>query len=280
LTLFGVPDAPRYRLRQAPLAQALAQVRFPLLATLETMHGIRPLQEELRAEFPYMEQERVQEVALVVGPAGPAGGMASSESVTWKLANDAGTMIVIGAGSATLSAGTSYTTIEDFSRDFQRMLTALDSVDIARCDRFGARYLSLATNLPGEDRSWRRWFRPDLLGWAGSSFIADYALENAVNQVTLGYTPETKSGPLPTKIQATVRHGALPANTDLPGIPPLHVSEPSYFLDLDVYSLGYQSFDPKAILEQFMIFHQQIDRFFYWSLSEEGREHFGITNHG
>ena len=75
-----------------------------------------------------------------------------------------------------------------------------------------------------------------------------------------------------------MRHGAVPANTELPGIPPLRIAEPSYFLDLDVYSVGPQPFEPAAILEQFSIFHRQIDRFFYWSLTEEGLEHFGISN--
>ena len=82
---------------------------------LRQCRASRPLQEALLEAFPYMEQERVQEVSLVAGPAGPAGG-ASAASVTWKLTNDAGTLVVIGAGSATLSAGASYTTVEALSR--------------------------------------------------------------------------------------------------------------------------------------------------------------------
>ena len=80
-----------------------------------------------------MEQERLQEFSLLVGPAGPAGGAASTESVTWKLSNDQGTQIVVGAGSATLSAGASYTTVEDFLEKFRCMLGALTSVRVARC---------------------------------------------------------------------------------------------------------------------------------------------------
>ena len=79
-------------------------MRYPLIAALETLPGVAPLQGALREAFPYMEQERVQEVSLVIGPAGPAGG-ASAASVTWNLTNDAGTLIVIGAGSATLFGG-------------------------------------------------------------------------------------------------------------------------------------------------------------------------------
>ena len=277
MPLFQVREAPRYRLERAPLVQALAQVRYPLIAALETMPGVAPLQETLRETFPYMEQERMQEVSLVIGPAGPAGGT-SAASLTWNLTNDAGTVIVIGAGSATLSAGDSYTTVDAFSADFDHMLQALESVGVPRCDRLGVRYLSLAAGLPGEDRSWRRWFKPELLGWAGSEALADGALETSINQVMLKQPPTGDLAGPPADIQATVRHGAVPAGTDVPGIPPLHVPNPAYLLDLDVYVAGHQPFDPAKILKQFEMFHEQIDRFFYWSLTQEGKEHFGIVN--
>jgi len=275
LPLFDIPEAPEYHLANAPLAQALAQVRYPLLAGLETMAGIAPLQETLRTEFPYMEQEKVQEVSLVVGPAGPAGG-ASAESVTWKLTNDAGTMIVIGAGSASLSAGDSYTSVVDFAADFDRLLRALAAANVPRCDRLGVRYLSLASDLPGEDRSWRRWFKPELLGWTGSEAVPDGALRTSINQVTLNHRPVGDLAGPPGEIEATIRHGAVPAGTTVPGIPPLQVAEPSYLLDLDVYVVGPQPFEPGAIGEQFALFHDQIDRFFYWSLTGKGAEHFGL----
>ena len=277
LPLFQIPEAPRYRLERAPLVQALAQVRYPLIAALETLPGVAPLQEALREAFPYMEQERVQEVSLVIGPAGPAGG-ASDASVTWNLTNDAGTLVVIGAGSATLSAGTSYDTVEAFSDDFELMLHALKSVGVPRCNRLGVRYLSMAAGLPGEDRSWRRWFKPELLGWAGSEAIAEGVLETSVNQVMLRTPPISDLAGPPADVQATVRHGAVPAGTDVPGIPPLQVPDPSYLLDLDVYVAGHQPFDPEKILKQFEMFHGQIDRFFHWSLTQEGAEHFGIDH--
>ena len=277
LPLFRVPEAPRYRLERAPLVQALAQVRYPLIAALETMPGIAPLQEALRGTFPYMEQELLQEVSLVVGPAGPAGG-GSAASVTWKLTNDAEALIVIGAGSATLSAGASYTTVEAFSADFERVLDALASVGVPRCDRLGVRYLSLAPDLPGESRSWRRWFKPELLGWAGSEFVAEGALETSVNQVMLRQPPTGDLAGPPAEVQAVVRHGAVSASTEVPGIPPLRVSNPSYLLDLDVFVAGHQPFDSAEILKQFAMFHRQIDSFFYWSLTKEGAEHFGMVH--
>ncbi len=263
-------------MERAPLVQALAQVRYPLIARLETMSGIAPLQESLREAFPYMEQQRVQEVSLVIGPAGPAGG-ASAASVTWNLTNDDETLIVIGAGSATLSAGASYTTVEPFAEDFERMLQALRSVGVLRCERLGVRYLSICSSLPGEDRSWRRWFKPELLGWSGTETIVEGTLEASINQVVLRQSPTGDLAELPAEVQATVRHGVVMPGTEVPGIPPLHVSDDSYLLDLDVYMTGHQPFELVKILDQFKMFHTQIDRFFHWTLTTEGAEHFGIT---
>ena len=277
LPLFEVPEAPRYRLERAPLVQALAQVRFPLVATLETMPGIAPLQELLRGTFPYMEQELVQEVSLVVGPAGPAGG-AGATSVTWKLTNDAGTLVVVGAGSATLSAGASYVTVEAFADDFERVLLALQSVSVPSCDRLGVRYLSMAPDLPGDDRSWRRWFKPELYGWAGSDVVAEGAIETSVSQVFLRQPPTGDLAGPPADVRAIVRHGAVQAGTDIPGVPPIQVSDSSYLIDLDVYVEGRQRFDPTELLRQFKLFHSQIDRLFHWSLTQEGKEHFGMVH--
>ena len=68
--LFDLPVPPPYRLGNAPLVQALVQVRYPLVATLETLAGVAPIQAVLESNFPYMEQEKVQEIAFLFGPAG------------------------------------------------------------------------------------------------------------------------------------------------------------------------------------------------------------------
>lgn len=275
LPLFEIPNAPKYHLANAPLVQALAQVRFPLIASLESMSGIAPLQEALRAEFPYMKQQKVQQLSVSVGSAGAVEGSAA-ESITWSLSNDAGSSIVVGAGTATLSAGVEYTGVADFVDDFELMLAALEEVSVARCDRLGVRYLSLAADLPSEDRSWRKWFKPELLGWAGSDVLAEGALATSMNQVQLGLQPVDDLSGVPSAIEAIIRHGAVPADTIVPGIPPIQVEVSSYLLDLDVFASLPQAFDSDALREQFLVFHGQVDRFFYWSLTDAGGEHFGI----
>jgi uncharacterized protein (TIGR04255 family) len=71
MPLFNIPAPPAYTMSNAPLAQALAQVRYPLIADFESMQGIAPLQRELHGTFPYMQQEKVQELSFVGGPPGP-----------------------------------------------------------------------------------------------------------------------------------------------------------------------------------------------------------------
>jgi uncharacterized protein (TIGR04255 family) len=273
--LFEIPEPPSYTLTSAPLAQALAQIRFPLIADFETMAGIAPLQNELRDALPYMEQEKVQELSFVVGPAGPAAGGAA-ESITWKLTNDQGYLATIGAGSASLSIGTDYTNVGDFAGALRRVLDALAVVHVPRCDRLGVRYLSLAEDLPGDQGAWRRWFRPEILGWVGSEVPAAGSLANSMAQVQLSQPAVGDLKGPPGDVQAVVRHGVVPRGTLVPGVPPITVEATSYLLDLDVFAVGHQRFDSEAVLEQFALFHAQIDRFFYWSLTEEGGEHFGL----
>lgn len=271
--LFDLPVPPPYRLGNAPLVQALVQVRYPLVATLETLAGVAPIQAVLESNFPYMEQEKVQEIAFLVGPAGQSAG-STAESVVWKFTNDSGLVLAVAAGSASLTADKSYAGVDDFASMLALLLSALKTVRIQRCDRIGVRYLSVAAGLPNDSGAWRRWFNRDLIGWVGSSLVLDERLTMAISQVQLSYPAVGDLAGPPADVQVIVRHGAVPAGTGVPGLPPVNVSEGSYLLDIDVFVAASQPFDPVILTEQFRLFHGQIDRFFYWSLSDEGKEHF------
>ena len=276
MSLFQIPEAPDYHLKRAPLVQALAQVRFPLVARLETTAGIAPLQDALSEEFPYMEQQTSHEVQVVLGPGG-SGAVGSPSSVTWKLTDDLGRAIVIAAGVATLSVGEGYTNVQDFGDAFGRLITVLHSVvQVPRCDRLGVRYLSVAPETPGKDRSWNRWFSSELISWPGSDVIPAGTLKSTITQTELTYDPVGDLSELSSTIQAHIRHGAVPAGSTVPGIPPIEISAPSFLMDLDLFVAHPQPFVTDGLLQQFHSLHNQIDRFFYWTLTSDGRDHFGL----
>ena len=276
MPLFELPAPPSYRLTNAPLAQALAQVRFPLIANFESLKGIAPLQERLAPTFPYMEQEKVQEFSFAIGPDGGQGGAA--ETVTWKLTNDEGETVSIGPGAASLSCDHSYRGVETFTEHFRLLLDSLADAHLPRCDRIGVRFLSLAECSTSDDRQWRDWFRPELTGWPGSEVMGTANLVSSISQAQITAPPIGDLAGPPSDVQAVVRHGAVPAGAVVPGVPPVIVETGSYLLDIDAFVVGGQAFNPSSLTDQFALLHDQIDRFFFWSLTEQGLTHFGYQD--
>ena len=69
--MFRLAAAPRYRLARAPLNQAFVEVRYPVQAALATIEGVAPIQQQLGAIFPYLTQQQVQQVSMLIGPTAP-----------------------------------------------------------------------------------------------------------------------------------------------------------------------------------------------------------------
>jgi uncharacterized protein (TIGR04255 family) len=97
----------------------------------------------------------------------------------------------------------------------------------------------------------------------------------SISQTQLAAQPvEELRGP-PADVQAIIRHGVVPGNTILPGGVPPQIPRPAYVMDLDVYVEAAQPFDPEELSRQVTAFHGQIDRFFYWTLTDDGKTYFG-----
>src|SRR6266568_3773089 len=110
-TVFDLPPTARYRLTRAPLAQALAQVRYPLQARLGTLAGIASVQERLAARYPYLGQQQIQSVEVQFSPeSAPAAAVGADVNFTFT--SDDGHAIVVTPGSATLTAGAQYQGME------------------------------------------------------------------------------------------------------------------------------------------------------------------------
>ena len=274
--MFRLEAPTRYRLANAPLAQAVVQVRFPLIARLQSPEGIAPIQDRLRERYPYMAQR--QEIALQLAPGGPAVAAGVVGGMAWELTDDERRLVVISTGSATLSVGTAYEGVGEFAERLEQVLSVLaEEARPPRCDRLGVKYLSVAETPPGDDTAWREWFRPELTGWAASDVLDDQAVPEVVlSQVQLRGAAEGLFSGLAPDIRGAVQHGLVPAGSGIPGLPPITTKAVSYIIDLDLSVEAPQPFDTATLGSQFEALHREIDAFFRWSLTRRGEDHFGF----
>lgn len=275
--MFDLPPVHRYRLARPPLVQALGQIRYPLRALLQTLDGIAPFQERLLGLFPYMNEMQVQQVSLLVGPAGPAVNQPQTAR-TWRFTDDAGWALVVAADNATLSVGPQYGNFEEFRERMRAVAEALEeTVGTPRCDRLSLRYVDIAEVPPGEQDAWQRWFRPEITGWSATEVVGDETrVVTSLTQTQLAAQPVGElSGP-PAEVQAIVRHGYVPPNTMVPGITTAQPRGAAFLLDMDLFVQAPQPFDANELARQITMLHEQIDRFFRWALTPVGAAYFGL----
>ena len=274
--MFGLDPAPRYRLARPPLAQAFGQVRFSARAKLATLEGIAPVQDLLDPVFPFMRPQQVQQVSLLVGPAGAAAAGSQPQQM-WQFDDGAGWNLGLSADAATLNVGPQYGDFSEFSGRFRSVLSALaDGAGVKRADRLGVRYVNIAEVPPGDADAWREWFRSELTGWSATETVGDGTrLLTSITQSQLAAPAVGElSGPT-GDIQAIIRHGLVPANTMVPGVLPTQPQGPAYLLDIDLFVEAPQPFDPEELSRQLTMLHDQIDRFFFWALAADGAAYFG-----
>ena len=276
--MFDLAPVPRYRLARPPLVQALVQVRFPVKAHLQALEGVSSIQDRLETWFPYLNQQQLQAVQVVLSPGAPPGISGGEAKPSWQFSDDAGWMFALAPDNASLSIGPQYTSFEDFAERFRAILAALaEAAGVLRCDRLGVRYIDFAEVVdPSNPGAWREWFRPELTGWGAIDALgADTTLVASIAQTQLTAPPTGElSGP-PVDVQAIIRHGYVPPNTVVPGVP-VQPQSPAFLLDMDLFIDGRQEFNVDALANQVEILHEQIDRFFRWTLAPEGEAYFGV----
>jgi uncharacterized protein (TIGR04255 family) len=276
--MFDLDPVPRYRLARPPLVQALGQIRYPIRATLQTLDGVVGLQQRLQDRFPYMSEDQIQQVSLLMGPGmPPAGGAQTSRA--WRFTDDAGWTLLVAPDAATLSVGPEYGDFDEFSARFGEIIAALhEAAQLPRCDRLGLRYIDVApVSVPGEKQAWGDWFRPELTGWSAGPIVSESTrVVTSITQTQLLTGPPPEFAGLEYPVQGIIRHGYVPPHTMVPGLATPPVDAPAFLLDIDLYIEGHQPFEADALAHQITMLHDQIDRFFRWSLTPAGADHFGL----
>jgi len=256
------------------LNQAFVEVRYPVQTALATIEGVAPIQQQLGALFPYLTQQQVQQVSMLVGPAAPLAE--AQVTPTWCFEDDSGWALVLSPSNAILSVGAQYGEFREFSDRFRAAMSAISNcAGVLRASRLGVRYLNIAEIPPGDEGAWQRWFRPELTGWSGTDITGESRLITSLTQTQLAAPAVGELVGPPVDVQGIIRHGVIPPNAIIPGAVATQPQRTSYLIDMDIFVEAPQPFDPDELARQLTVFHDQIDRFFYWAMTEDGRAYFG-----
>lgn len=256
------PPPPEVPLTDPPLVRVIAQVRFPLIASLEKREFIASFQEAIRGSYPVLRPEESRGVVF-----GPQGVADARSNTSWRFMEASGAWRVTLAPDFLALDTTRYSSRDDFMRRLEVVLQALkDHVDPKVVDRLGVRYIDRVsgehlTDLP-------QLVRTEVAGILGSP-LAEHA-HQAISENVL-VLPENEG-------QVTVRWGLLPAQStvDPGGLDP--IDEPSWILDTD----AFQSFPARgrelsvsSVVEKARGFAERNYSVFRWAVTDEFLRRYG-----
>lgn len=251
------PPPAEVPLPRAPLVRVIAQVRFPLIISIERREFIAPLQEVLRASYPVLRSEQTQELAVNLrGPTPPAA------QTVWRFSDVEGHWRVSLAPEFIALETTAYTRRTDFMSRLRDVVQALhEHVGLKVVDRLGLRYIDRVEGPDFKDIA--QLVRSEMLGIATTPLAAH--VRHSLCETLL----ELKGASL------LARWGNLPpdATVDPAAIEPIQV--PSWILDLDMFSAESFDFELEPLMDRAHSHAERLYTFFRWAVTEEFLRRYG-----
>ena len=256
--LKGPPPA-EIPLDAAPLVRVIAQVRYPLVASVENRGFIGPFQEAIRNDYPTLRPEESRSVVL-----GPEGPLSTRFDVSWRFSDERGTWRVTLAPDFLAIETWRYTSRDDFLDRFRRVLTELhEHVNPRIVDRLGVRYID---RILGEDlRALPQLVRPEVAGILATPLAED---ADELVSLTLFRLPESND-------QLRARWGRVPARSTVDPAAVDPVDEPSWILDIDAFRQESSAFDVELIGSHARTLAERIYSFFRWVVTDEFHRRYG-----
>src|ERR1700681_2784824 len=172
--MFTLPESRRYRMGRPPLARAVAEVRFPLIAALQTNEGLAGLQPALAEPFPELEILPGSSFQISFGPQ-------AQQPPRFVFKSDSGYDLQVSPTTAILGVGSEYVNREAFADMFRAALMGRASLGVRkRIQRLGVRYINAC---PADHREWGRWFKSGYVGWVETG-IVDAAAQRTTLSIT------------------------------------------------------------------------------------------------
>lgn len=247
-------------LPKAPLVRVIAQVRFPLVASVEKQDFIAPFQEAVRPEYPVLRPEQVRSVIL-----GPEGGPVEARSNTmWRFHDAAGNWTITLAPDFLALETTRYASRNDFLDRFRRVLDALvANVDPKVIDRLGIRYIDRVvgenlTDLP-------QLVRPEVCGVLSTSLNS--SVVQSISE-TIFILPDDAG-------QVLARWGLIPAGRTIDPATVDAIGDSSWLLDVDAFQAKTREFDIEVVLQHAKVLAERIYSIFRWAVTDEFLRRYG-----
>lgn len=254
-TPFGEPVEELF-LTEPPLIVALAQVRFPPVASIARDEFTGPFQERIREAYPFLRQER-ETVSIQLNEAGVQAE--TSSSPVWRFSDhprDPVWKVSLATSFVALDT-VDYPSHKEFLRRLRELLTALkETVNPASCTRIGLRYVDRIE----ADSDLPRLIRPEMLGIVSTEHGVGAQLLHELSDAHFNCSGAVLHG----------RWGLLPPNAVLETLHGSSVAAPTWVLDLDMYADGVDvPFDVDQLLDMAERFAKDIYRFFRWAVTPE-----------
>lgn len=157
------PRCDRVVLRRAPLKLVVAQLRFPSILSIQRQEFIADFQDDIRGDYPLLEQQQAVQVQLPPPVASPP---LIETSTLWRFLSADKRWVAALAPDFLALETEAYGTFADFAARFDKLLSALvNRFHPAQQVRLGLRYVNEFRN-PDRPapRDWLDFIHPELLG--------------------------------------------------------------------------------------------------------------------
>lgn len=258
-----IPEVP---LPRSPLAQVIAQVRFPSILAVRDPDKMAVFQERLREIYPHLSENQIHSIEMMASQTPNV-----SRRLIWRLADreqDPRWQVSLGVDFVTLN-----TSHYDSRRDFLDRLCAVvvaaeEAFKPADAKRFGLRYIDRLTGEAVERIG--DLIRHEFLGIMSPVEPQPPALVDSIIHAMTETQFLAQDG---NRIQG--RWGALPPNAthDPEALEP--VAEPSWILDLDMFTSASQPFASDGLMTTATSFAECLYWIFRQMVSEEFLSFYG-----
>ena len=256
------PPPSEVPLASAPLVRVIAQVRFPMIASVERREFIAPFQEAIRKEYAVLRQEQSRNVVL------GGQGIAETHSTTiWRFLDTSSSWTVTLAPEFVALQTSRYTSRDDFLDRFRRILEALEAhIDPGVVDRLGVRYIDRVEEEHLADLP--QLVRPEVSGILGTPLFehARHSLSESLLDLPDG------SG------LVKARWGLMPSGGTVDPAALEPVEGRSWLLDLDAFKVfenAETELDVDGMLSRARTFAERIYSIFRWTVTDEFLRRYG-----